>query len=148
VSVRKENSRKQKEPIWLEERDVRMLHSNLLALHGGICGEIVPTVFTAILLQPMEEYANGETDLLALAASYAANIAQERPFKDGNRRTALVACVLFLNLNGYELMAPEVEMVHAITELSREKIDERGFRKYLQANVIRHRRLARPLRPE
>lgn len=148
MRLRKAKSGKSKEPVWLDERDIRMLHSQVLALHGGISGEVVPALFTAALAQPREDYLGGETNILALAASYAATIGQERPFKDGNRQAGLVACVLFLNLNGYELMAPEVEVVHAITELSRDAMDQHGFQKYLKAHVIRYQRSARPLRPE
>ena len=34
-----------------------------------------------------------------------------RPFRDGNRRIALLIKVVFLGLNGFDFDAPEVEVV-------------------------------------
>lgn len=135
-----------KEPAWVGVRDVLVIHRLLLAQHGGASGVCVPALFYATISQPKADYEAGESCLAALAASYAASILHDRPFKDGNRRTALVACLLFLNLNGFDLIVPETDAVQAISALAKKKIDERGFRAYLQDNVVRYRRTARPFR--
>jgi len=38
-----------------------------------------------------------------MAAAYAFHIAQNQPFIDGNKRTGLLAALVFLDLNGVEL---------------------------------------------
>ncbi|TMA27177.1 MAG: type II toxin-antitoxin system death-on-curing family toxin [Deltaproteobacteria bacterium] len=43
-----------------------------------------------------------------MAAVYAWGIARNHPFVDGNKRTALITAVTFLELNGYKiLVGPE-----------------------------------------
>ncbi|GFK95098.1 hypothetical protein NNJEOMEG_02952 [Fundidesulfovibrio magnetotacticus] len=48
----------------------------------------------------MQLAAHGEPDVFDLAAAYAFGIARDHPFMDGNKRTAYVACMLFLRLHG------------------------------------------------
>jgi hypothetical protein len=42
-------------------------------------------------------------DLFAMAAAYLFHITQNHPFVDGNKRTAMVASLLFLRLNGLDI---------------------------------------------
>ena len=39
-------------------------------------------------------------DIHAMAAAYAFHIAQNQPFVDGNKRTGLLAAIVFLDING------------------------------------------------
>ena len=39
-----------------------------------------------------------------MAASYAFHIAENHPFVDGNKRTALNAAIVFLGLNGFDVV--------------------------------------------
>lgn len=41
-------------------------------------------------------------DLIEVAAAYLFFICRNHPFVDGNKRTALGACIVFLRLNGIE----------------------------------------------
>lgn len=49
--------------------------------------------------------ADPPPDLAALAAASAYGLARNRPFADGNKRIAFIACRLFLELNGKRLDA-------------------------------------------
>jgi len=55
-----------------------------------------------------------------MAACYVYHIAQNQPFVDGNKRTAVAAALCFLHVNGYALRTeagPELErLVLAIAE--------------------------------
>ena len=42
-------------------------------------------------------------DLLEMAAAYAYHLCQNHPFIDGNKRVALAAALVFLDLNGVQL---------------------------------------------
>lgn len=41
-----------------------------------------------------------------MAAAYAFHIAENQPFLDGNKRTALNAAIVFLGLNGFDVIDP------------------------------------------
>ena len=42
-------------------------------------------------------------DRFAMAAAYLFHIARNHPFLDGNKRTAIVSALTFLDLNGFEI---------------------------------------------
>ena len=46
-------------------------------------------------------------DPFEMAAAYLFHIVQNHPFVDGNKRTGAVAAMVFLDLNGVEVDAPE-----------------------------------------
>jgi death-on-curing protein len=56
--------------------------------------------------------------LFSMAAAYAFHIAENQPFVDGNKRTALNAALVFLGLNGWEVDDPEGELYEAMIGVS------------------------------
>jgi death-on-curing protein len=65
-------------------------------------------------------------DLVQQAAALANGIAFNHPFVDGNKRSAWIACVVFLELNGwplpedeYEPLAEQLIAMHEETDRSR-----------------------------
>ncbi len=86
------------------------MHKRQIAEHGGTDGLRDEGLLLSALARPENLEAYGENvDLAALAASYAFGIAKNHPFLDGNKRTALVVAVTFLNLNGYDFDASSEE---------------------------------------
>lgn len=61
--------------------------------------------------------ADRAAHLLTLAAACASRLAKAHQFTDDNRRTAFLASVIFLGLNGKDLDATETEVVHVTTAL-------------------------------
>jgi death-on-curing protein len=78
------------------------------------------------LARPRQRLAYGgtDTDLPALAAAYAYGIARNHPFVDGNKRVAALACELFLELNGYVLLADDSELYPVFLGLAAGKVGE------------------------
>lgn len=62
-----------------------------------------------------------------MAAAYAYHIAQNHPFVDGNKRTALTAALTFLEINGYPVMGGEDALERATREVASGKLDKKGF---------------------
>ena len=48
------------------------------------------------------DYAYANADLFGIAAAYTFHIAQNQPFIDGNKRTAVMSALAFLKLNGVD----------------------------------------------
>lgn len=98
---------------WLTEEFIYLAHKRQIAEHGGSDGIRDKGLLLSALARPQNLHAYGEdVDLAALAASYAFGIAKNHPFIDGNKRTALVACITFLRLNGTDV---SVDMPEAYT---------------------------------
>lgn len=88
------------------------------------------------LARPLNLAVYGEPDLAGLAASYAAGIAQNHPFVDGNKRAAFLAAGLFLTLNGMRLRAPQAEAIGAVLSLATGELDEAAFAEWLRRRAV------------
>ena len=127
-----------REPVWIDERDTLALHDRLLALDGGAAGVRNRGLLQSALARPQQLHAYGDDpDTVDMAAAYAGGIARNHPFVDGNKRTAFVVGVLFLEINGYRFAASEEDATQAVLGLADGTIDETSFIRWLRANVNR-----------
>ena len=119
---------------WLLERVVTAVHDEQIAEHGGIPGIRDANLLLSALARPQHQAAYGEPSVFDLAAAYAFGIICNHPFIDGNKRTGFLSAYIFLELNGWELTAPEPEAVTASLALARGEIDAAGFSQWLKSN--------------
>lgn len=96
---------------WVDENVVLTLHGEQLRDHGGAAGTRDIGLLRSALARPENLAAYEEPDAAKLAASYAFGIARNHPFVDGNKRTAAVTALLFLQINGVEWNISEPELV-------------------------------------
>src|SRR3546814_11872342 len=87
--------------VWIEKPLILLLHDRQIAEHGGLAGVRDENLLQSALARPQQLYAYGDPppDLAALAASLAHGIARNHAFVDGNKRSAIVACETFVELN-------------------------------------------------
>jgi death-on-curing protein len=123
------------EPRWLPKDLIFAVHDLQLAEHGGARGVRDQGLLESALARPQNLFAYGESDVAALAGAYAFGIARNHPFIDGNKRTAFVACELFLAANGYALAASDEECLAMMLALAASEIDEAEFAAWLRDNV-------------
>lgn len=79
-------------------------------------------MISSALLRPQNLAADENPSVFDLAAAYAFGIIKNHPFVDGNKRTGFLASYIFLVLNGWELMASEIdadnkELIDALEDL-------------------------------
>jgi death-on-curing protein len=74
------------EPQWIEEQSVLTIHDKQLQQHGGMAGVRDAGMLSSALHRPRHlwAYARAQADLAALAAAYAAGVARNHPFIEGN----------------------------------------------------------------
>ena len=123
------------EPEWLELGIVIDFHAEQLALFGGLDGIRDLGLLESALARPQNKFAYGETNLAALAASYGFGIARNHPFIDGNKRTALASMIVFLNLNGFALVAPQEAATAIVLALAAGEIGEDVLARWIADNV-------------
>ena len=114
---------------------VLAIHDEQIAAHGGRAGVRDATLLDSALARPQNAFAYGEKDLCLLAALYAAGIVRNHPFADGNKRTAFVACELFLTVNGLLLQAGDDACIEQTVALAAGEIDEHAYALWLRDNV-------------
>jgi len=127
-----------RDPVWIDERDALALHDRLLALDGGAAGVRNLGLLQSALARPQQLHAYGDApDTIDMAAAYTVGIVRNHPFVDGNKRTAFVVGVLFLEINGHRFTATEEDATQAVLGLADRTIDEAAFIRWLRADVSR-----------
>ena len=121
------------EPLFITRERVDVLHQRSLEEHGGQDGIRNEHGLESALAQPMNMLAYGQGDLFDLAAAYAYHLAENQPFIDGNKRTAITTALAFLELNGISTSAITNALLYdAMIAIAGKRLDKAGL-----ANVFR-----------
>ena len=116
------------------------MHLDQIREHGGLIGVRDENALESALARARQKWTHEpESDLARLAADYAFGICSSHPFRDGNKRISFLAAVIFLGLNGLDLIAPEDEVVERMLALASGRLDEEAL-----ATWIRSRTQPRP----
>lgn len=99
-------------PEFLDVDDVIALHDALLQEHGGQVGIRDRGLLESAVATPMATFDGVflHEDLFAMASAYAFHI-ENQPFIDGNKRAAIGAALVFLDINDVD-MAEATESLH------------------------------------
>lgn len=125
-----------KEPVWIDYRDALALHDRVLALFGGAEGVRGDTLLKSALARPPRLLTHAESPgTVAMAAAHTAGIVRIHPFADGNKRTAFLVGVLFLELNGYRFSASEEDAAKAVIDIASGVLSEAGYIAFLRTNA-------------
>jgi death-on-curing protein len=120
-------------PNFLELDAVLFLHGEAIREYGGYHGLRDEALLASALDRARNRLAYEEdADLATLAAAYAFGIARNHAFLDGNKRTAWACCVLFLKVNGLELLAPAFDAVEKTVALATGEMSEVAFAAWLR----------------
>ena len=86
---------------YLTVAAVKAIHRQVLAAHGGATGIREETLLESAVAAPQASVMGQPliSDPIEIAAAYLFYICRNHPFIDGNKRTALAACLVFLEEN-------------------------------------------------
>jgi death-on-curing protein len=117
------------DPEFLTVDDVLQIHAEQLLAYGGAAGIRDRGLLESAVAMPRASF--GETflheDLSHMAAAYAFHLAQNQPFIDGNKRTGLVAALVFLELNGITILDRDELLYDAMIAIAERRIDKQGL---------------------
>ena len=105
---------------FLDLNDVLELHDAALRRYGGAPGIRDRGLLESAIMQPQATFG-GEylyEDLFAMAAAYAFHLAQAQAFVDGNKRTGVLAAIIFLDMNDVRIPEPEDVLFNAMIEIA------------------------------
>ncbi len=117
---------------WIDRTVLTAIHDMQLAEHGGGAGLRDANLLESALAKPENLAAYGQPGAAALAAAYGYGISRNHAFIDGNKRTALVAAELFLQLNGWRIVVDDADCVLTMLAVATGDITEDAFAKWLR----------------
>ena len=123
--------------IWINRSLALAIHERQMAEHGGETGVRDEGLLDSALARPHQLHAYGDPppDFADLAASLAYGLARNHPFVDGNKRTAAVACEVFIELNGGLLQADDLDLYPQYLGLADGTIGATEFAAWLRERI-------------
>ncbi|MCA0433966.1 MAG: type II toxin-antitoxin system death-on-curing family toxin [Proteobacteria bacterium] len=118
---------------WLTFDMVLAFHQEALVSFGGEEGVRDEGLLRSALARPAHIAAYEEgADIFRLAAAYCHGIVMNHPFIDGNKRTGILAAVVFLSLNGTEVTFEEPDIAAFVLGLAASDFTEAQLAEWLR----------------
>jgi len=123
---------------------VKAIHREVLIAHGGARGIRDQTLLESAVAAPQATMTGQPliSDPIEIAAAYLFYICRNHPFVDGNKRTALAACLVFLEGND---LLPSVKLAmdeweNFVLDLAASKLDRDATTQRLRKLLKRSRK--------
>jgi death-on-curing protein len=115
---------------------LRHVHGRLLERFGGVPGVRDANALESAIARPryLPEYGDVRSAGV-LAAALAWAILRNHPFADGNKRSALAALNIFLDINGYRLTCSEAEETAMVLRAAASEIDEGTWTEWVERSI-------------
>lgn len=120
------------------------LHDEQIRLYGGKHGILNPDALDAAIHMPQQTQEGQylHSTIYEMAAAYVYYLVLDHAFVDGNKRTARMTMVTFLELNGLEITVSEDETVKVLLSIENKTITKQQAAEWLE-NVTVARRYAK-----
>lgn len=94
-------------------------------------------LFKSAVLLPQQTFGGEDLypTILDKASCYLRSLAMDHPFYDGNKRTALLATVIFLEMNGYKITCDNDTLYHLTKEIVENKYSVQKIANMLKTYV-------------
>lgn len=99
--------------VYPDVSDVILIHTKMIELFGGRDGMRDYFLLDSALERPKATFGGSDLypSIFEKAAALIQSLILNHPFDDGNKRTGITVCALFLHLNGYEVTLPTKESI-------------------------------------
>lgn len=128
--------------IHLSVETVREIHAVALKRFGGSEGVRDENLLASAVLTPQSSFGGKSpyADMVEVAAAYLYYLCGNHPFIDGNKRTAMMAAIVFLRLNGIEPAADSDEWEAFLLDVASSKLDRDATTRRLRKLLGRSRK--------
>jgi len=123
--------------VFLSLEQVLDIHHRVIERYGGTHGLRDQRLLESALAQPRQSAFQSDIypTVPEKAAALAFFISENQPFLDGNKRTAAVALIAFLRINGLDLKASNEEAYDAVMGLAGKAWDRKTFFDWVSAKA-------------
>jgi death-on-curing protein len=122
---------------FLSIENVLGIHRKMIERYGGEPAIRDLGLIDSAVMMPKQTFG-GESlhpTLGAMTAAYLYHLCPNHGFSDGNKRTAVGAALVFLDVNGYELALTIDELERITIDVATGKLDKANLIKLLEAAV-------------
>jgi death-on-curing protein len=122
---------------WISKDEVVAIHRKQIERYGGLSGIRDEGLLESAIARPRNLFAYENVDNpIALAAAYAFGLARNHPFADGNKRSAFVVSVLFLDLCGLAVETSQKNVIDTVLALASGDLTEEEFADWLRGVTV------------
>jgi death-on-curing protein len=116
-------------PRFLSVEQILGIQSQQLGKDGGLAGVRDPNLLESAVMQPMATFGGHflHDDLYLMASAYLFHIVKNHPFLDGNKRTGLLAALVFQKLNGVNVVDRDSLLYDATMAVAEGRLDKDGL---------------------
>ena len=124
------------EPRWVSRLVIEAVHLDQMREHGGLIGFRDENALESALARAKQRWAyEPDSDLSRLAAGYVFGICNGHPFRDGNKRNSFLAAVIFLGLNGFDLVTSDEAVVETMWAVASGRLDEEAIADWIRLRI-------------
>ena len=126
--------------VFITIEEVYRLHKGLIEEFGGIHGIRDEGLLDSAINTPkatfFEQYLH--SDIYEMAAAYAYHIIKNHPFIDGNKRTGIGICVIFLGKNDIWLKMTQEEFYDLTIKIATSEISKEEVAEIFREKILKH----------
>ena len=111
--------------VHLSVETVREMHAEALRKFGGSDGVRDENLLASAVLTPQSSFGGKSpyADLVEIAGAYLFYLCGNHPFIDGNKRTAMMAAIVFSRINEIEPAPDSDEWERLVLDVASSKLD-------------------------
>ena len=123
--------------IWVNEEQVRAIHSRVIAVSGGIDGLRDPSGLEAAIAAPLQTFGGQELfpTPLEKIARLGYGLAANHAFLDGNKRIGAMMTQLMMKWNGFPLRLETGELSERFISIAAGSSGEEELLAWLKAHM-------------
>ena len=124
------------EPLWLTRMALDAVQESQCQEHGGTPGPLNENLIESALARARNKSAYAGADLYAWTAAYIYGIAKNDGYRDANKRTAYVAGITFLRMNGTRVQALAQAVIDLMLDVATDQRDESSIADWLRQHTV------------
>lgn len=120
--------------LFLTFEQAITIHDDQIERYGGKHGIARIELLESAIMRPQTTFGGQQLypSLFDKAAALMHSLIMNHAFIDGNKRTASVSAITFLELNGYRLEVGQKDLIDATLEVRRKKLDIKKLSAWLK----------------
>ena len=123
------------EPRWLTRLIVDLIHNGQLQDHGGNVGVLNEGSIESAIARARNRFVYEQASVFECAAADGFGLAKNHGYQDANKRTAYMAGITFLYVNGWHVQAPDDEKILLMLDVAQDARSEPAIAAWLQRHA-------------